>query len=197
MGCPQGGVLSPLIWLLIADDLLLKLHHAKIHSWGFADDFVLVVRGSFTDVVFNRMQQALRIVENFSTSVSLSVNLSKVAAMLFTRGHNPKVKPLRLFDGNISLVSEFKYLGLTLDCKLNWKAHLENRVKKACKTLGQCMKAVGWVWGLSPRVMERLYTSVVRPVLCYGSVAWWHKAQKPTMIGKLNHLLWIKWIVFI
>jgi ribonuclease HI len=75
-----------------------------------------------------------------------------------------------------------------LDCKLNWKAHLENRIQKACRTLGQCRRAVGRVWGLSPKVMQWLYCSVVRPILSYGSVSWWHKAQTPTMIGKLNHL---------
>jgi ribonuclease HI len=188
MGCPQGGVLSPLIWLLIADAFLYQLDVENIHSVGFADDFVLLVRGSFVDVVSDRMQQALRTVENFTSSVSLSVNPSKVGAMLFTRRRNCQVKPLRLFGENISLVSEFKFLGLTLDCKLNWGRHLEARILKACRTFGQCRRAVGRVWGLSPEVLHWLYTSVVRPVLSYGSVAWWQKAQKPTVIKSLNHL---------
>jgi ribonuclease HI len=188
MGCPQGGVLSPLIWLLIADNLLCLLDNANILSWGFADDFVILVRGVHTDVVFNKMQQALRIVENFTKSVSLSVNPSKVAAMLFTKRRNVSVKPLRLFNKDISLVNEFKYLGLTLDCKLNWRRHLELRIQKACRTLGQCRQAIGRVWGLSPKVVHWLYTAVVRPVLSYGAVAWWHKSGSSTMIDKLNHL---------
>jgi ribonuclease HI len=188
MGCPQGGVLSPLIWLFIADALLMKMEEANIHAVSFADDFVLLVRGSVPDVVFDRMQQALRIVEQFTNSVSLSVNPTKVGAMLFTRRQNCKVKPLRLFGGNISLVSEFKFLGLTLDCKLSWKLHLEKRIKKACMTFGQCRRAIGKTWGLSPKVIHWLYTTVVRPTLSYGAVAWWQKAQEKTVIQKLNHL---------
>jgi ribonuclease HI len=188
MGCPQGGVLSPLIWLFIADALLISLEEARIHSVGFADDFVIVVRGSIVDVVFERMQHALRIVEQFTNSVSLSVNPSKVGAMLFTRRRNFELKPLRLFGSDIKLVSEFKFLGLTLDCKLSWKPHLETRIKKACMTFGQCRRAIGRTWGLTPKVIHWLYTSVVRPILSYGAVTWWQTAQQKTVIAKLNHL---------
>ena len=188
MGCPQGGVLSPLIWLLISDALLGQLETANVHSLGFADDFVLLIRGHFPDVIFDRMQQALKIVEKFTNSVSLSVNPSKVGAMLFTKRRNLRTKPLLLFGKEISLVSEFKYLGLTLDCKLNWRSHLDNRIQKACRTLGQCRRALGRVWGLTPKVVHWLYTSVVRPVFSYGAVAWWVKAQDSTSASKLNHL---------
>lgn len=188
MGCPQGGVLSPLIWLFIADALLDELEAAKIHVIGFADDFNLIVRGSVLDVVFDLMQRALQIMERFTNSVSLSVNPSKVGAMLFTNKRKFEVKPLKLFGTEIKLVSEFKFLGLTLDCKLSWKPHLEKRIKKACMTFGQCRRAIGRTWGLTPKAVYWLYTAVVRPILSYGAVAWWAKAQAPTIVAKLYHL---------
>ena len=53
---------------------------------------------------------------------------------------------------------------------------------------GQCRRAIGQKWGLSPKSVHWLYTMVVVPVLTYGSIVWWRKAQQCTVILKLNHL---------
>lgn len=188
MGCPQGGVLSPLIWLLIADSLLLKLNEARVPTVGFADDFSITIRGKFIPVIFDRMQEALRTVETFTNSVGLSVNPSKVGALLFTKSRNPRVQPLRLFGKDIALVNEFKFLGLTFDNKLNWNSHINQRIRKACMAFGQCRRAIGKKWGLSPKSVHWLYTSVVRPLLSYGALAWWHRARLKVNNDGFNHL---------
>ena len=188
MGCPQGGVLSPLIWLLIANSLLCIMEKAKIPSVGFADDYSLTSRGKFLSTTFDVMQTALEKVEQFVTSVGLSVNPAKVGAMLFTRSRNPQTKILRLFGQEIPLVDEFKFLGLTFDRQLRWTNHLERRIKKSCMAFGQCRRAIGRTWGLSPKSIHWLYTSVIRPTLTYGAAVWWQKAQSKTVINNLNHL---------
>lgn len=188
MGCPQGGVLSPLIWLLIADQLLYNLEEANFKSIGFADDFAIFTQGKFIPVVFQRMQEALKIVENFTNSVSLSVNPNKVGAMLFTKSRLRQAKPLKLFGNEIKVVDKFKYLGLIIDHNLNWTTHIEERSNKACMILGQCRRAIGKKWGLSPKSVYWLYTMIVRPILAYGAIAWWHRAHKSNAISKLNHV---------
>jgi hypothetical protein len=67
-----------------------------------------------------------------------------------------------IFGTELRMTDQVKYLGVILDKKLDWKAHLENR---------QCRRAVGKTWGLSPKVVAWLYTSVVRPILSYASLA--------------------------
>jgi hypothetical protein len=37
-GCPQGGVLSPLLWCLVVDDLLTRLSGGGVSIQGYADD---------------------------------------------------------------------------------------------------------------------------------------------------------------
>jgi RNA-directed DNA polymerase len=37
-GCPQGGVLSPLLWSLVVDDLLVKLNSRGYYAQAYADD---------------------------------------------------------------------------------------------------------------------------------------------------------------
>jgi hypothetical protein len=44
-GCPQGGVLSPLMWSLVIDELLVILEREGFEVVGYADDLVIMVRG--------------------------------------------------------------------------------------------------------------------------------------------------------
>ncbi|GJQ67996.1 hypothetical protein Trydic_g16736 [Trypoxylus dichotomus] len=62
-GCSQGGGLSPLLWCLSVDDLLSDLRRAGFYVQGYADDITIMVSGRFEDVVSERMQVALRLVE--------------------------------------------------------------------------------------------------------------------------------------
>jgi hypothetical protein len=39
-GCPQGGVLSPLLWNLVVDELLAGLNDHGLCATGYADDIV-------------------------------------------------------------------------------------------------------------------------------------------------------------
>jgi retron-type reverse transcriptase len=42
-GCPQGGVLSPLLWSLVIDKLLNDLDRQGFEVIGIADDLVITV----------------------------------------------------------------------------------------------------------------------------------------------------------
>jgi ribonuclease HI len=188
MGCPQGGVLSPLIWLLIANSLMVALKRAGFEAIGFADDFVIYIRGKFPNILFELMNKALRVVEEYNRLVGLSVNPSKVSAMLFTKTMVVQSVPITLEGEEIKLVDEVKYLGLVFDSKLNWQSHIQKRAKKACMILGQCRRAVSKTWGLNPKRTHWLYKAIVRPTIAYGSLVWWHRAAISSNSNKLNHV---------
>jgi hypothetical protein len=44
-GWPHGGVLSPLLWNMVEDGLLRRLHNAHYQAQGYADDVVLLQKG--------------------------------------------------------------------------------------------------------------------------------------------------------
>jgi len=50
-GCPQRGVLSPLLWCLVAKDLLATLNDGGVYSQGYADDICLLAVGKFPNTV--------------------------------------------------------------------------------------------------------------------------------------------------
>ena len=61
------------------------------------------------------------------------------------------------------------YLGITISETLNWKTHILDVKNKANKTLG-CIKRN--LHSCPERVKVQAYTSLVRPILEYGSTAW-------------------------
>jgi hypothetical protein len=50
-GCPQGGVLSPLLWCLVVDDLIARLSMGGVYCQGYADDICLLAVGKFPNMV--------------------------------------------------------------------------------------------------------------------------------------------------
>jgi hypothetical protein len=137
---------------------------------------VLLLKGKFVGTLCDRMQDALICVENWCREIGLSVNGDKTTMVLFTNNRNIRgfYNP-KLFGTELRMTDQVKYLRVILDKKLDWKAHLENRMRKTCIAYWQCRR--GKTWGLSPKVVAWLYTSVVRPIFSYASLVWWKRVE--------------------
>ena len=70
-GCPQGGVLSPLLWNLVADGLLTELNEQGFPTYGFADDYLILIIGLYFSTIVDLMQRALRATEQWCRQVAL------------------------------------------------------------------------------------------------------------------------------
>jgi hypothetical protein len=46
-GCPKGGVLSPLLWSLVVDDLLWGLNNNGYYTVGHVVDIAILISGNF------------------------------------------------------------------------------------------------------------------------------------------------------
>ena len=188
-GCPQGGVLSPLLWNLVVDSLLWTLNKQGFYTIGYADDISILIDGKFESVLCNLMQTALHTVENWCNEHTLSVNPHKTELVLFTKKKKVAfVKQPKLFGTPIPFSASVKYLGVVLDKTMNWSKHVEMKISKACVIYWQCKRAVGRVWGLSPKSVMWLYTAIVRPMLCYGALVWWPRTRLERTATHLGHI---------
>lgn len=187
-GCPQGGVLSPLLWSLVVDDLLRSLEAKGFEVVGFADDIVIVVRGKFDNIVSEKMQQALKYTQSWCIKEGLSINPSKIVIVPFTKKRKVNLKSFKIGEVEIQVSSQVKYLGVILDAKLSWNAHLDSTINKAINALWLCSKTVGRKWGLRPKMIMWIYTSIIRPKITYASLVWWPKTREATAGMKLAKL---------
>lgn len=188
-GCPQGGVLSPLLWTMVVDNLLTRLNRVGLFTQGYADDIVILLTGKDLYTLGGLMQNALSVVENWCTVEGLSVNPSKTSLVLFTNKRSVNNLPsLNLFGQSLTWSEQVKYLGIILDRKLSWNAHLSNRIDRAIVSFWQCRRAFGKTWGLSPRILHWIYTAIIRPMLTFASVVWWPKTEKQYVKGNLEKI---------
>jgi hypothetical protein len=66
---------------------------------------------------------------------------------------------------------------------------METKVRKTQNMMWACRRACGRRWGLRPRVVHWLFTSVVRPSITYASLVWWpgcEMARAKQLLGTIQ-----------
>lgn len=188
-GTPQGGVLSPTLWILVMNSLLHNLQNGGFKAIGYADDLVIVCRGKYLSTLADRTQGAMKVIESWCTNVGLTVNPDKSDVVIFTRKRKlDGFKNPTIFGKMINKSDSVKYLGITLDAKLKWTNHIEQRINKCLRVFWCCRSAIGKTWGLTPQNINWMYGAIVKPMLAYGAFIWWHGTTTKTIQNKLNHL---------
>jgi hypothetical protein len=87
-GFPQGGALSPLLWSLVVDELLLELNGNDQYTVGYAHDTAILINGKFPQTVSEVLQTALCIVQQWCDRIKLSIYPNKTALIPFTWKRN-------------------------------------------------------------------------------------------------------------
>ena len=173
-GCPQGGILSPLLWNLVMNNLFsFTRNKIPCDLQGFADDLMLTASGFDADTLRDVTQRSLNAIEEWCKDNDLKISTSKTHSVMFTRKQKWKLaRPLTVHGENLKLEETTKFLGVTLDQKLSWAPHIAKQTKKAKGVLMMCKTAMGPTWGFTPATMKWIYSAIVRPMLAYGAVIW-------------------------
>jgi hypothetical protein len=75
------------------------------------------------------------------------------------------------FEGQeISFTDTVKYLGVTLDPKLNWKQHLLDKRKKFYSSMWVCRRAIGKTWEINPKIALWMYKAILLSKLLYAAI---------------------------
>ncbi len=187
-GTAQGGVMSPVIFAMVFQSFL-DLYKGPVKAKGFADDGVLIIRGSVPDVLVDLMQQALKLAEDWGKQHCMRLSPQKTNAMLFHRKNKLKMpKKLKMGGVDIEYTETTKYLGVHLDMKLRWNYHIENKIKGAKGLILSIKNAIGSIWGPSPRALKWAYSGIILPYLTYGSIVWSRVCKTTTIRNKLTKL---------
>ena len=178
------------MWALVAEELVKALESAEFTNiQGYADDLVIVIRGSDEGTISSLIQQALNVVKRWCDEKGLCVNPSKTTIVPFTNRHKTERLREPFLNGmRISFEKEVKYLGVILDKRLTWNQHLvgmKGRVRISMWNTNRLCKST---WGLKPSMTLYLYTAIVRPMITYASHVWWPKVRQRKARANLQSL---------
>jgi ribonuclease HI len=177
-GCPQGSPLSPTLWNLVIDDCLRLQFPENVKISAFADDIKLHCTEKHPLIATIKIQRACESIIEWCKSRMLSLSVEKSEMIIFSRSHiQPYDVKITLNGHSISPQETVNYLGLTFHRKLNWKPQIDKKCVKARKAIGQIKWFTRTNWGCNSRILRKLYSSVIEPILLYGCPIWAKSVQ--------------------
>ena len=107
-----------------------------------ADDTYLLISDSTFSNLIDNMNKELDKVSDWSKANKLSVNPAKSNAMLISPKHSVSYNDIALKYNNkpISLTNKVKYLGVILESKLDYHAHITLIENKTSRSMGMICK---------------------------------------------------------
>ena len=172
-GVPQGSVLGPLLFLLYINNINHSLNEVIIKL--FADDTNCFFSGEDFDSLMEIVTSEMNSLQNWINANKLTINFdpNKSCYNVF----KPKNKNLpsgydrgiQMGENILTYKESTNYLGIILDDKMNWKAHIAETTSKITKYAGIFAKVR---YMMPRRCLTTLYNSFTFPKINYGIEAY-------------------------
>ncbi len=137
----------------------------------FADDSNLFCTDKSLLGLETRVNAKLSEVYCWLCTNKLCLNVEKSNYIIFHSAQRKLNYEVKVFLNDQLFKREFSntYLGVAIDCHLNWKLHVSNISKKVKRNIGAISKIRHFV---STDVLINLYYSLIYPFLPYALVVW-------------------------
>lgn len=186
-GCPQGGILSPLLWNITLNSLLLDSRLDKDFLQAFADDLCILIQGTDLNMTMrNIASKYIAIIDKWCSKNGVKISTLKTQTIVFSNINKKyNFKPIQTKEGNLKVESYVKYLGVIFDKHLRFDEHIRQKCASASKALRLMRNHIGKHWGITPRRMRWIYRQVVLPMISYTCFIWIHRADESIGMHKL------------
>lgn len=168
IGVGQGSILGPLLYLVYINDIGRLPIHGTLSM--YADDTAVFYFNDTNEQNKIDMIHDIGLLREFYRLNRLTLNLGKTQFTHFERSrHNRDPDTIIFGEAAITEAPTVKYLGLTMDKHLNWKAHIEGIIKKIAGTIGIITKLSHF---MPTTILLIIYNSLVHSNLSYLTVLW-------------------------
>ena len=166
-GVPQGGVLSPTLFLVYINDILTTISK-RVSNTLHADDLAIWNASEHTTTATYRIQEAISGISKWTLDWGLEINTSNTNSTLFSLSTSKEQIKLRLKDEIVPQT----FLGVKLDTRFSRKPQIEKMERSCLQKLVLMRKLAGTTWGADSSILTKVYTATVRPTMEYASTTW-------------------------
>ena len=110
------------------------------------------------------------IIVRWATDNNIEFNDNKSKVLFISRNRNDD-REVNIYWNykRLDQNEEMKYLGIHLDSKFNFNAHIDHTVAKLITLINTLAKTAKLQWGLGHKALKTIYEGAVVPILMYGS----------------------------
>ena len=174
VGVPQGSCLGPLLFLIYINDLPQAVQDSSVTM--YADDTSLCHQSYDLTQLNEAINSDLKKLETWLNGNKLSLNVAKTHSMLIStkqkgsslRSRNEALE-LKIRENELEVVQKTKYLGVQIDCNLDWKEQIKAVSIKVSRAIGFLKHAKSF---LPMASLKTLYTGIVEPHFRYCCSVW-------------------------
>lgn len=123
-GVPQGGVISPTLFLIFINDITTTVPK-HVPNTLRVDDFAVWSSSEHKSTATYRIQDTINKVSDWTREWTLGLNKTKTISTLFSLSTAKEKVKLTLEDQQVPQVDTPTFLGVTLDTRLTWKPNIE------------------------------------------------------------------------
>lgn len=173
IGVPQGSILGPFLFLVYINDLpYLVEKSADIIL--FADDTSLMFKVNRNVKDIDVVNNTLNLIQNWFSVNNLMLNPDKTKCVKFSLTNNCAFPAIHIDSKVLNLTKKTKFLGLTLDSKLQWGPHIADLSGKlssaayAVRKIRECTDV---------KTARIVYYSYFHSLMSYGLLLWGNAAD--------------------
>ena len=173
-GVPHGSCLGPLLFLIYINDLPQTVQDSTVSM--YADDTSLCYQSHDLTRLNEAINSDLKKLDTWLQGNKLSLNLAKTHSMLISTKQKQNIlksqnKDLdrKIRENELEVVKKTKYLGVQIDCSLDWKEQIKVVFNKVSRAVGFLRHAKSF---LRKETLQTLYTGIVEPHLRYCCSVW-------------------------
>ena len=168
-GTPQGSCLSPLLFLIMINDLATLSLFTKRAL--FADDLTIWRAGTNIHQITLHLQEDINTIMSWCNKWGFVINSNKTIGIIFSNKKKVAHPVLKINNDIIKFENKCILLGVTFDSHLTWSSHINYICDRAKVRLNLMRSICGSNWGASKITLLSVYRALIRPILDYGCPA--------------------------
>ena len=190
-GLPQGGVLSPILWLCYSNDIAPTLRQHEVEVGMYAEDVVIYASDRDVTAAQGRVLGAVSELDKWAKTWNMKISREKTKTILFSSNmyevNSKKKVDIFLGDTKSEHVSEVAVLGVIFNTQMTFGEHVKNLKQKLTKRLQTVKALAGTSWGCHSQTLRKMYCQFIQPVALYGSSTFM-TCSKPSTQGKIDQV---------
>ena len=206
LGVPQGGALSPLLYILYKDNISLLRTIQGIKLGMFSDDLSIFTKGLKKEKQIKSLQEAVLYLQWYSLHHGLMLNFDKTVHFLFHKKRSAPKPPTFYFSKDLQekyptgyntfpklgvnipvnfTTEPSKYLGITFNQKMDFHIHAQKTCDRMMRIYYSMNRTIKNMWRIKCDLTWTLLDTCILSIFEYSSIIW-------PFFKKYTKTLWLR-----